>query len=91
MASLKPPELKTDPSTHFWTVHRGVADEHEKDLVSKNVGDLDNSLLFVSAFMSLHTPFTSTASFCIRQVYSLLSLLRLLSKSSHNSSQIPQI
>ena len=34
----------------FWTVYKKVADEHDNDLVSKYVGDLDTSLLFVSPF-----------------------------------------
>ena len=60
IAGLKSAELKPDPSTHFWTVYKEAADEHDKDLVSKYVGDLDNSLLFVSAFMPLHVSFAST-------------------------------
>ena len=43
----------TDPTTNFWTAYKKVADEHDSDLVSKYVGDLDTSLLFVSTFMSL--------------------------------------
>jgi hypothetical protein len=50
---LKPAKVKTDPSTNFWTVYKKVADEHDNDLVSKYVGDLDTSLLFVSIFASL--------------------------------------
>ena len=88
MASSKPTKFKSDPTTHFWTVYRGVIDEHDNDLVSKYVGDLDTSLLFVSTFMSLHIPFTSLASFCIRRVYSRLSHPRLLSKLSLDSSRI---
>ena len=60
IASLNPTEHKPDPVTYFWTVYKKVADEYDNDLLSKYVGDLDTSLLFVSAFMSLHTPFTST-------------------------------
>jgi len=37
----------------FWTVYSKVADEYDNDLVKKYVGDLDNSLLFVSPFTSL--------------------------------------
>ena len=80
MTGLKPTKLKTDPATHFWTVYRGVTDEHDSDLVSKYVGDLDTSLLFVSAFIFLHIPFTSTTSFCVRRVCSQLLLPRLSSK-----------
>ena len=52
IASFKPTKLKNNPATHFWTVYKKVADEHDNDLVSKYVGDLDTSLLFVSAFTS---------------------------------------
>ena len=48
IASLKPTKTKTDPTTHFWTAYKKVADEHDNDIVSKYVGDLDTSLLFVS-------------------------------------------
>ena len=51
--SWKPSRIKTDPITNFWTVYKRVADEHDTDLVSKYVGDLDTSLLFVSAVTSL--------------------------------------
>ena len=37
----------------FWTVYKKVADEHDNELVSKYVSDLDTSLLFVSPFMPL--------------------------------------
>jgi len=53
IAILKPAKIRTDPSTNFWTVYKKVADEHDNDLVSKYVGDLDTSLLFVSTFTSL--------------------------------------
>ena len=53
IASWKPTKIKTDPTTNFWTVYKKVADECDNDLVSKYVGDLDTSLLFVSAFSSL--------------------------------------
>jgi len=53
IANWKPARTKTDPITNFWTVYKKVADEHDTDLVSKYVGDLDTSLLFVSAFTSL--------------------------------------
>ena len=50
-------ELKTtptdiDPATNFWTVYKKVADEHDGDMLDKYAGDLDTSLLFVSAFTS---------------------------------------
>ena len=60
IASLKPTKLKTDPATHFWTVYKKVADEHDHDLLSKYVGDLDTSLLFVSAVTPFHICFIST-------------------------------
>ena len=51
MKLMKPePKPKTDPATQFWTVYRGVTDEHDEDLVSKYVEDLSNSLIFVSMF-----------------------------------------
>jgi hypothetical protein len=53
IANWKPTKIKTDPTTNFWTVYKKVADEHDNDLVSKYVGDLDTSLLFVSTFKSL--------------------------------------
>ena len=53
IATLKPAKIKTDPTTNFWTIYKKVADEHDNDLVSKYVGDLDTSLLFVSMFTSL--------------------------------------
>jgi len=56
IANWKPTRIKTDPTTNFWTVYKKVADEHDNDLVSKYVGDLDTSLLFVSAFTSLARP-----------------------------------
>ena len=53
LADLKPDKLKTDPATHFWTVYKKIADEHDDDLLGKYAGDLDTSLLFVSIFTSL--------------------------------------
>jgi len=53
IADLKPPPNNIDPTTNFWTVYKKVADEHDNDLVSKYAGDLDTSLLFVSALVSL--------------------------------------
>ena len=46
--------------THFWTVYKKVADEHDSDMVAKYVGDLDTSLLFVSMFATSHVVFSST-------------------------------
>ena len=80
ITSLKPTKLKSNPTTHFWTVYKKVADEHDNDLVSKYVGDLDTSLLFVSAFMSSHISFVSTRTCCVRRVCFRLSLLLSLSK-----------
>lgn len=53
IADLKPPARKIDPTTNFWTIYKKVSDEHDNDMVSKYLGDLDTSLLFVSAFRSL--------------------------------------
>lgn len=53
IADLKPSSVNIDPSTNFWTVYKKVADDHDHHLVSKYAGDLDNSLLFVSALLSL--------------------------------------
>ena len=50
---LKPAKIETDPTANFWTAYKKVADEHDNELVSKYVGDLDTSLLFVSPFASL--------------------------------------
>ena len=52
IANWKPAEIKTDPTTNFWTVYKKVADEYDSDLVSEFFRDLDTSLLFVSTFMS---------------------------------------
>jgi len=46
-------EIKADPTTNFWTVYKRIADEHDDDLVSEYVGDLDSTLLFVSSYASL--------------------------------------
>ena len=56
IANLKPTKIKTDPNTNFWTAYKKVADEYDDDMVSKYVGDLDTSLLFVSKFTSLARP-----------------------------------
>ena len=72
IADWKPTKI-TDPTTNFWTVYKKVADECDNDLVSKYVGDLDTSLLFVSPFPSL-VPFIflNHVYFYIRRVYSRL-------------------
>jgi hypothetical protein len=57
IASLKPEKIKTDPTTDFWTTYMGVADKYDNDLVSNHMGDLDNTLLFVSPFSSLGPSF----------------------------------
>ena len=44
---------ETSPTTNFWTVYKKVADEHDNEMISKYVGDLDTSLLFVSTSPSL--------------------------------------
>jgi hypothetical protein len=53
IANWKPARVKTDPTTNFWTVYKKVADEHDNDMASKYLGDLDTSLLFVSVLTSL--------------------------------------
>ena len=53
IADWKPDKIGTDPTTNFWTIYKKVADEYDNDLVSKYVGDLDTSLLFVSPLASL--------------------------------------
>jgi len=53
IANWKPTKIKTHPTTNFWTVYKKVADECDNDLVSKYVGDLDTSLLFVSTLSPL--------------------------------------
>ncbi|KAF9647309.1 hypothetical protein BDM02DRAFT_3081760, partial [Thelephora ganbajun] len=40
-----------------WTAYKKVADEHDNDLVSKYVGDLDTSLLFAGLFSAVTTTF----------------------------------
>jgi len=64
IADCKPKNIKTSPITKFWTAYKEVGKEYDNDLASKYVGDLDNSLLFVSPFLSLaplillsHVPF----------------------------------
>lgn len=44
---------KASPTTNFWTTYKKVADEYDNDMISKYVGDLDTSLLFVSMPVSL--------------------------------------
>ena len=53
LANYKPLATKANPTTNFWTVYKKVADEHDNDMISKYVGGLDTSLLFVSMSMSL--------------------------------------
>lgn len=53
ITDLKPTPVNIDPTTNFWTVYKKVADEHDSDMVAKYTGDLDASLLFVSAFVPL--------------------------------------
>ena len=53
IANWKSGEVKADSTTHFWTIYKKVADEHDHDMVSGYVGDLDTSLLFVSVLTSL--------------------------------------
>ena len=49
----RPPVTYVDPATAFWTVYKKVADEFDDDMVSKYVGHLDTSLIFVSEATSL--------------------------------------
>ena len=88
ITSWKTGRIKTDPATNFWTVYKKVADEHDDDVVSKYVGDLDTSLLFVRTFTSLVRllSLNQTPSL-VRRVYSRQLLPRSLFKSSRNSSQ----
>jgi len=53
IANWKSGEVKTDSTTNFWTIYKKVADEHDNDMVSGYVGDLDTSLLFVGVVTSL--------------------------------------
>ncbi|KAF9641888.1 hypothetical protein BDM02DRAFT_3177000, partial [Thelephora ganbajun] len=53
ITGLKPPSFSVDPTTNFWTAYKKVADEHDNDLVSKYVGDLDTSLLFAGLFSAV--------------------------------------
>ena len=45
---LKPSEIQIDPTTDFWTAYKNAADEYDDHMVSRYVGELDTSLLFVS-------------------------------------------
>jgi len=54
---LKPETVKTDPAINFWTIYKKVADEYDDDMVSKYVGNLDTSLLFVSTPASYCTSY----------------------------------
>jgi len=92
IANWKPTKIKTDPTTNFWTVYKKVADEYDNDLVSKYVGDLDTSLIFVRMLTSLARPIRLNRIFsCIRRVYSRLLLPHSLSKSFLRSNQTPSI
>ena len=51
-ASDKPAGTKTNPTANFWATYKKVADEYDNDMISKYVGDLDTSLLFVSTSTS---------------------------------------
>jgi len=66
ITNSKPTRIKTDSTTNFWTVYKKVADEHDHDLISKCVGDLDTSLLFVSALTSLTRPIHLTQVLFLR-------------------------
>jgi hypothetical protein len=93
IAIRKPRKIKTDPTTNFWTVYKEVADGYDTDLVSKYAGDLDTSLVFVSAFMSptCLTCLNKLFFLHVRQVYSRPLLPRSLSKSPRSSNQTPPI
>lgn len=60
---LKPSEIRIDPTTDFWTAYKNAADEYDDHMVSRYVGELDTSLLFVS---------TSTHFVCRRQLFFLV-------------------
>ena len=55
--------VETDPTTNFWSIYKKVADEHDNDMVSGYVGDLDTSLLFVSVLGPLEYPSLQPGSF----------------------------
>ena len=65
-ASDKPAGTKTNPTTNFWATYKKVADEYDNDMISKYVGDLDTSLLFVSmsASLVLHARLNRVLSSC---------------------------
>jgi len=53
ITGLRPSEIQVDPRTNFWNAYKKVADQHDDALVSRYVGDLDTSLIFVSALAFL--------------------------------------
>ena len=88
---MKPQEIGSDPATKFWAAYEKVADWHDPNLLSKCVGDLDTSLLFVSMFMSHYLFLASTEwCFCVRRDYSRPLPPRLLFRSFHCFNRIPQ-
>ena len=91
ITDLKPPAVDTDSVTNFWTAYKGAADRHDAILVSKYVGDLDTSLLFVTTPMSRCMLLAPTEfCFCVRRLYSRPSPPRLSFRSFHNFNRIPQ-
>jgi hypothetical protein len=84
------PATVGDPTTNFWIAYKGVADEYDNDLVSKYLGDLDTTLIFVSVLASLTRLIRlNHVIFCVRRVYSRPLLPRSSSNSLQPSSQIP--
>ena len=77
---------KTDPSTNLWAVYKKVADEHDNDLVSKRIGDLDTSLLFVSTFTFPARPILPSQVFLLCQAG-----LFLVVTSTFIAQMIPQL
>jgi len=92
IANWKPDNGEPDPTTNFWTVYKKVAGEYDDEMVKRYVTDLDNSLLFVSAFPSPGSRvFVSTRFFRFRRHYFRPFLPHSLSKSSQDSSRTPLI
>ena len=92
ITKLEPARAEIDPMTNFWNIYKKFVDEHDDDLVSKCVGDLDSSLLFVSAFTFLACLIhLNRIPFPRRRVYSLPSLPHSSFKPCRSSSQTPPI
>jgi hypothetical protein len=85
---LLKPAASSDKKTAFWTNYKTLADEFDKEFQRKYANDLDTSLIFVRVYM-FHQ-LTSLIS-NPRLVFSLLSALHSLFRSSQNFSQIPTL